>query len=412
MRRSGIEYWIIKELNFCGYDVNSSIAQYRQQIPALDRYAYFNYGGQGLLSTAAIAAINQAQVAVQELAPFSLAANDWIKAQTIALRSLMATELGAPSDTITLTENTTVGCNIALWGIDWRVGDRVLITDCEQQGIIATVDELQHRFGIEIDVCPVMATLNPTVNQSDPIAVIKAAITPRTRMLVLSHVLWNTGQVLPLAEIVAVCRSRGVMVTVDAAQSVGMLPLDLTALAADFYAFTGHKWWCGPAGLGGLYVRPEMCAVLRPTFVGWRSVILDAHGKPTRFKPNAERYEVATAAVPLYAGLQTAIAQHRDVGSAQTRYDLIADRAQFLWQQLQTVPTVQCLADRPTGSGLVAFQLETGQHKELVQFLEDQKIYVRLLLDPNCVRAGVHYFSSEAEIEQLVRAIGDWVRSL
>jgi L-cysteine/cystine lyase len=386
----------------------SSIAQYRQNCPTLDRYSYFNYGGQGILSEATLTAMHQAQVAMQAMAPFSLAANDWINAQTAALRSLIATELGVSSETITLTENTTVGCNIALWGIDWRVGDRILITDCEHQGIIAIVNELQHRFGIEIDVCPVMATfLNH--HQADPIAVITAAITPQTRLLVTSHILWNTGQVLPLTEIAARCRAAGVMVLVDAAQSVGVLPLNLTEIGADFYAFTGHKWWCGPAGIGGLYVHPSRRPTLRPTFIGWRSVITNSHGKPTQFQAHGAAYEVATAAVPLYVGWQTAIAQHRAVATPSARYQFICQRAEDLWQRLQSLPSIQCLADRPPESGLVAFRFENGKHQALVKFLEYHQIYVRLLLDPNCVRACVHYFSAEVEIEQLVRAIATFL---
>jgi L-cysteine/cystine lyase len=67
-------------------------------------------------------------------------------------------------------------------------------------------------------------------------------------------------------------------VLIDAAQSVGVLPLQLDQLQADFYAFTGHKWWCGPEGLGGLYIRPEAMASLHPTFIGWRGITADVMG--------------------------------------------------------------------------------------------------------------------------------------
>jgi L-cysteine/cystine lyase len=373
----------------------------RPQFPYLDRYRYFNYGGQGSLPEVALQAMHQAQIKMQEIAPFSMAANDWMNTETAALRSLMADELGAPIDSISLVENTTVGCNIALWGIDWRPGDRILLTNCEHQGIIGTVEELKHRFGVAIDVC----AIQETVNGGDPLAVIRDAIQARTRMIVLSHILWNTGQVLPLAEIVTLCRSRGVMVLVDAAQSVGVLPLNLTELGADFYAFTGHKWWCGPAGVGGLYVRPEMRDTLRPTFIGWRSVKTDAQGQPTEFHAGADRYEVATSAVPLYVGLRAALAVHREL-SAVDRYQMICDRATYLWAQLNQLPHVKCLRTTTPDSGLIAFQLDNGQHKALVHSLEQQGIYVRLLLNPNCIRACTHYLTTEAEIDRLVGAVG------
>lgn len=388
--------------------MNSTIDKHRQNFPYLDRYVYFNYGGQGTMPQVAIDAAHQAQHDLQAMAPFSLAANDWINHQTATLRSIIAEELGIPSSTLTITEDTTIGCNIALWGIDWQAGDRILITDCEHQGVIATVNELSHRFGIAVDVCPIMATLNHNDPCSSIQAAIQSAIQPQTRMLVLSHILWNTGQVLPLAEIMQICRSKNVLVMVDAAQSVGMLPLNLIDLGVDFYAFTGHKWWCGPAGIGGLYVRSDLREKLRPTFIGWRSIITNAQGKPTRFKDNGERYEVATSAVPAYAGLQAAIELHRSLGSAQTRYERICDRAQALWQGLRSLPQVTPLNPTAPTSGLISFQLTNGKHAELVKYLESQRIYVRLLLDPNCVRACTHYFSTDEEIELLIQAIGQF----
>jgi L-cysteine/cystine lyase len=372
------------------------MTQYRQHFPWCDRYHYFNYGGQGMLPQVALDAMQQAQIQVQAIAPFSNAANNWINATTDALRSTIATELNILPETLTLTENSTTGCNIALWGIDWRAGDRVLITDCEHYGVMAILHEIKHRFGVEIDICPP--------------ALILTALQPRTRMVVLSHVLWNTGEVLPLADIAATCRSRGVLTLVDAAQSVGMLPLDLGAIGADFYAFTGHKWWCGPAGVGGLYVHPESRDQLRPSFIGWRSVRTDAQGHPTEFQPDGRRYEVATAAVPLYPGLTAAIGLHRSFGSSQQRYELIADRSRQLWSQLDQMTGIHCVSSQPPESGLVSFQVENHSHQKLVAALEAAGIYVRLLLDPNCIRACLHYFSTEVEILQLVSTIAKLTR--
>lgn len=378
-----------------------SILQQRRHFPYLDRYTYLNYGGQGSMPQVALEAMHRAQLKMQAIGPFSMAGNDWMNEETAALRSLVAAELGAPAETISIVENTTIGCNIALWGIDWQPGDRVLLTDCEHQGVIAAVQELQHRFGIEIDICPVLAT----AQAGNPLQLIQQAIQPRTRMLMISHVLWNTGQVLPLEEIVQICRSRGILTMIDAAQSVGVLPLNLTALGADFYAFTGHKWWCGPAGIGGLYVRPEVQTHLRPTFIGWRSIVTNQQGQPTRYKPNGERYEVATSAVPLYAGLRAALKQHRDFASTQERYQMICDRARFLWEALNKMPHVACIRRTQPDSGLISFQLTSGEHQTLIKPLEAQGIFVRLLLNPNCIRACTHYLTTEAEIERLIQAI-------
>lgn len=116
--------------------------------------------------------------------------------------------------------------------------------------MIATVEEIARRYGVSYSVCPLMAT----VNGGDVVETIAQHLQPNTRLLVISHIFWNTGQVLPLTEIAALCHGQtpAIPVLVDAAQSVGVLPLNLPETGVDFYAFTGHKWWCGPAGLGAV----------------------------------------------------------------------------------------------------------------------------------------------------------------
>jgi L-cysteine/cystine lyase len=380
------------------------IVALRQQFPYVDRYAYFNFGGQGLMPQGAIEAIQAAQEYLQQIAPFSNAAGVWIDQEIAALRGAIAAELGTTAETITLTEDTTVGCNIALWGLDWQAGDHLLLTDCEHQGIVATVQELQHRFGIEVSICP----LQTVESDAAILTAFQSCFRPKTRLVVLSHILWNTGQVLPLEQIVALCHGHGCQILVDAAQSVGVLPLDLTKLQADFYAFTGHKWWCGAAGVGGLYVRPEAQVTLRPTFIGWRGIQTDFQNRPTGWALGGKRYEVATAAIPLYPGLRKAIATHQAFGSAAERYQLMCDRSHALWTKLQTLSQVKMLRQTPPASGLVAFQCNHGQHRQLVATLERQGIFIRLLLDPNCVRACTHYFTLDREIDQLVEAIAQF----
>ncbi|MBD2075969.1 aminotransferase class V-fold PLP-dependent enzyme [Phormidium sp. FACHB-592] len=388
----------------------ASLLTYRQQFPGLANKAYFNYGGQGPLPEVALEAIQQSYVQIQQLGPFSNQSNTWIVNEAELTRRAIAAELGTTSQTITLTENVSAGCNIALWGINWRSGDHLLLSDCEHPGIIAAVQELQRRFGIEVSICPFQETLNV----GDPVAVLEQHLRPTTRLVVLSHILWNTGQVLPLAAITAVCHRypshQPIQVLVDAAQSVGVLPLQLDQLQADFYAFTGHKWWCGPEGLGGLYIRPEALANLHPTFIGWRGITADSHGQPTGWKPNGQRYELATSAYPLYAGVRAAISLHHQWGTAEARYQRLQTLSYALWQQLADLLGVVCLRSTPPEAGLVSFQLPGKSHNQLVSFLESNGFMLRVILNPDCVRACIHYLTLESEIDQLVEAIRQFMQ--
>lgn len=385
----------------------TQLDRHRQQFPALANKAYFNYGGQGPMPSGAIAAIQRAHEYMQQSGPFSSEVNRWINQECDQVRGAIAAELQVSPQTITLTENVSAGCNIPLWGIDWQPGDHLLLSDCEHQSVFGIAQAIQARFGVEISVCPLLDTLN----QGDPTEAIAQHLRPTTRLVAISHVLWNSGQVLPLAEIVATChrypaQSAPVRVLVDAAQSVGVLPLNLAESGVDFYAFTGHKWWCGAAGLGGLYISPDALDSLAPTFVGWRGVIKDAQGYPTGLLKDGRRFEVATSDYPLSLALREAITLHNSWGTAGDRYRRICELSHYLWQRLTVLPHIQCLCAQAPQSGLVSFRVTAPlSHDQCVQQLEQQGFLLRTILNPNCIRACVHYFTSEAEIDQLVEAI-------
>lgn len=384
---------------------SSSVEAHRLHFPALQDKLYFNYGGQGPLPQPALDAIVAGYRQIQREGPFSKKALGWVTGQIQTVHRLIAQELGVQADTITLTDSVSAGCNIALWGLNWRQGDRLLISDCEHPGIVAAVSELSRRFGVELETCP----LRETLNQGDPVAAIAECVRPETHLVVLSHILWNTGQVLALAEIIKACRRQNpeVLILVDAAQSVGVLPLNLAELEVDFYAFTGHKWLCGPDGVGALYVRPALHEILHPTFIGWRGIRTDGTGNPTGWKPDGTKFEMATAAFPLYGGLCEAIAIHQCWGSISQRYQRICQLSHRLWSQLNQIPGVHCLSERAPEAGLVSFQLEQGNHAEWVNRLEQRQVMLRLIVSPNCLRACVHYLTLESEIDALTAHLAE-----
>ncbi len=392
---------------------------HRQNFPALKDHAYFNFGGQGPLPTPALDVIYQSYQHLNQITPFCHAAGEWSSQQVELTRAAIAAELGVLPATIALTEDVTVGCNIALWGIQWQPGDRILISDCEHPGVIAAIQEIQRRFQVEVAVFPLQDTLN-SPDPLEPVTRLSEALTPKTRLVVISHVLWNTGQVLPLQAMTQACRQYSharspILVLVDAAQSVGTLPLNLADLDVDFYAFTGHKGWCGPAGVGGLYIHPDRLQGkdrdrLHPTFIGWRGIITSEQGQPMGWKPDSQRFEVATSAVPLFAGLSTAMGVHPSWGSASDRYQELLAQSKALWESLSSLPTVKCLRTiAPPESGLISFQL-TGQpspkaHQQLVLTLEKQGILLRTLYQPSCIRASVHYLTTDEDRDRLISAL-------
>ncbi|MEN9565881.1 MAG: hypothetical protein RLZZ69_1077 [Cyanobacteriota bacterium] len=361
------------------------------------------------MPTTALQAIIDTHQYVQSVGPFSGQINAWLTNQVNLLRQAIALELETTPATITLTENVTVGCNIALWGIDWQQGEQIVMTDCEHPGVIATVEEIKRRFGAEVSICSIMDTLN----SGDPVSVIHNHLTENTRMVVLSHLLWNTGQVLPLKAIAQACHNypanNTIRVMVDAAQSMGSLDLNLPELEIDYYAFTGHKWLCGPAGVGGLYISQSAFADLNPTFIGWRGVEMNTQGKPIAWKQEGAKFEVATSAYPEYEGLRSAIAIHQAWGSKSDRYQQICELSKYLWSQLQQIEGVSCMKTTPPEAGLVSFQVTGIEHKQLVDTLEKQGFLLRTIADPDCIRACVHYLTLPEEIDSLLTVIKEHI---
>ncbi len=392
-------------------EINSSIpplqsAKFRQNFPGLNNKFYFNYGGQGILPRSSLDAIFNTYQFLEDNGPFSIRANSWIQEKTSLLRHDLAKELEIPAETLTITDNVTTGCNIVLWGLDWQAGDHLLMTDCEHPGVIAIAEALVERFGIVYSTCPIENTLN----QGDPATIIRDHLTPKTRLVLLSHLLWNTGQVLPLAEIMQVCRQYqgeyAVQVLVDAAQSAGSLPLNLTELEVDYYAFTGHKWFCGPSGVGGLYVNPQRSQDLQPTYVGWRGIEYGKKGEMKDWKADGTRFEVATSGYPQFEGLRAAIAVHRQAGNSKVRYQQICENSGYLWSKLSKIPQINCLKTTPPEAGLVSFQVDSSfSQASIVQNLEKEGFFLRMIGNPNCIRACCHYFTSIEEIDQFIKVI-------
>jgi len=314
------------------------IAPQRSYFLALQDKIYLNFGGQGTLPTPAITAMQSAYLEGQKYGPFSRRALDWVAEQEHLTRTALAAILNVAVADIPLTQSTTQGCAIVLWGWPWQPGEHLLLSDGEHPGVVATVAQLAQRFGLTWSTCPL------SYRTEHSLTILDQFIQPSTRMLVLSHILWHTGEVLPVAEIGAFCAARNIRLLVDGAQSLGVLPLDLTGV--DFYAATGHKWLCGPAGLGVLYIHPQYREYLQPTHCGWRGLQGFTDQQP-RWSPDGQRHEIATTAWELGVGLRATLTLHQSWGTDTERYQRLTHTAGELWTALGTLPHLTRLLPYP-----------------------------------------------------------------
>jgi L-cysteine/cystine lyase len=378
----------------------------RALMPALANKTYFNYGGQGPLPTPSLQAITEVWRCLQDLGPFSGEVWPTIDRLTSGLRARLGTLCGVAPHRIALTENVTSGCVLPLWGLPWRAGDEILLSDCEHPGVVAACRELARREGCTLATLPMLSLCCRTPAdrlESAVLDTVEQALTPSTRLVVLSHLLWNTGSVMPIASVAGrlLDHPSQPWLLVDAAQSVGSLPVAEAAAAADIFAFTGHKWCCGPEGLGGVALSERVLEQATPTLIGWRS-LGDEQEAGGGFHRDARRFEVATSCTPLLSGLATSLDLLEDCGSAGVRLQRIRALSRRLWEGLVRIEAIEPLLPEPPPAGLVSFTVANTQPAGIVRFLGERRIWLRDLPHPACLRACTHITSTEEEVDQLL----------
>ncbi len=386
----------------------------RALLPALANKTYFNYGGQGPLPTPSLEAIVHTWRRLQELGPFTEAVWPMVGGLTSGLRGRLARWCGVSADRIALTENVSAGCVLPLWGLPWQAGDEILIGDAEHPGVVAACHELARRQQLSLATLAVR-DLPGDQAEADAAALeaLERSLTPRTRLVVLSHLLWNSGRLLPIPAVAQrlAAHPRQPWLLVDAAQSFGSVPVAAAAAAADIYAFTGHKWCCGPEGLGAVVLSPRLLAEGRPTLIGWRS-LRNENAAADSFHDDGRRFEVATSCTPLLAGLDSSLELLEAEGSDETRLERIQERSGGLWRGLRELPAARSLLPCEPPAGLVSFTLHRRDGgaidpASVVRSLGERGIWLRSLPDPACLRACTHITTTEEEVVRLLGALAD-----
>ena len=393
----------------------------RDLCPALANKTYFNYGGQGPLPTPSLEAINASWRRIQELGPFTADVWPYISAEVNKTRGRLARLCNVPAHRLALSENVTSGCVLPLWGLPLDHGDHILISDCEHPGVVAACHELARRRQLQVHTLPVKQCRLGRDQQArtdhDVLSAIEQQLTSRTRLVVLSHLLWNTGQQMPIAAVAARLQQHPAQpyLLVDAAQSIGQIPVEEAAQAADIYAFTGHKWACGPEGLGGVALSERMLTEAQPTLIGWRSLQDETRAvadDPDPFHHDSRRFEVATSCVPLMAGLRCSLDLLDQEGSDGDRLERICTLSKQLWEELRSIRGISPLLEGHPAAGLVSFQMHPEATRatpsEVVKALGTEQIWIRDLADPICLRACTHICTNHGDMAQLI----DQIRTL
>ena len=308
------------------------------------------------------------------------------------VRDKAAAMLRCTHDEIILTHGTTDGMNAVAIGLNLEPGDRVLTTDQEHGGGHHCWDYLARRRGIVLDHVPIPP------GENDAAAIVdrfRKAITPKTRVLSFSHVLYTTGLRMPVSELSTLAREHGCLAVVDGAQALGGIDVDVQALGCHVYATTGHKWMLGPKGTGLLFLREDARERVQ--------LIAEQAGR------QAQSDSTGLINLPGVIGLGAAIDYNHAIGIGKIETHNLELRNR-LFELLGHVPKVRIVspAPGPMASPLLTLQLPGGVNpRELMErMLEKHQVMLKQLpLLPNGLRFSMHFFNTMQDVERAVEGL-------
>ena len=315
------------------------------------------------------------------------------------LRAKLAAFVNADPAEIALTRNTTEGMSFIANGLDLEAGDEVLCSFHEHPGGLEPWKLQAQRRGIVVRELPFPI---PPPAPADIVGRFEDAITPRTKVISVSHVTFPTGCMLPVKALAALARPRGILTVVDGAHGIGMLALDMHDLGVDCYASSPYKWMGAPVGTGFLYLRQEVQEQVWPTVAntGWD----DPERAAARYERVGQRAGPLLMATAAALDFQNAIGRER----IEARIRALAGR---LRERLGEIPEVRMhVSDHPLlACGLTGFALEGFDRREVVDTLwRRHHIWVRHTdLGLNTVRVSTHHYNTEAQVDRLAEALRD-----
>ena len=325
--------------------------------------------------------------------------------------SEFAALLNCKPQEIAYVENATRAWDMAFYGLPLEEGDRILTHGSEYSSNFLALLQQSRRCGYEIDLVP-----SDESGQID-VDAMEAMIGPRTRLIALTHVPTQGGLVNPAEVVGRVARKHDLIYMLDACQSVGQIDIDVQKIGCHVLSGTGRKFLRGPRGTGFLYVASEMIDRIEPPFIDMRAANwIDTDDY--EFAAGARRYENWESYVAGKIGLARAVRYARDIGLGpiETR---VSDIAATLREALSDLPNVSVHDLGVKQCGIVTFQKQDDSASEMSARLKQKGINVSVTdrlsaridftergLD-QLVRASVHYFNTEDEVERFVAAVKD-----
>jgi cysteine desulfurase/selenocysteine lyase len=382
------------------------IERARRETTGTEHVAHFNHAGASLMPRPVLDAVQNHLRLEAEIGGYEAA-----DAQAAALKrtyDAVARLLGCDADEIGLVENATRAWDMAFYSLQFRPGDRIVTSASEYGSNCIAYLQMARRTGAVVEVLP-----SDDSGQVSIDALRRALAPGRVGLVGLTYIPANGGLVNPVEEVGRLTRDAGVPFLLDACQAAGQWPLDVNRIGCDMLSCTGRKFLRGPRGTGFLYVRRAMIEKLEPPLLDLQAARLTARDR-YEIDPTAIRFENWERNVAGMIGLGVAVeyALQWGIEAIRERVTRMADR---LRGSLAAIPAVTLRDLGRTKCGIVTFTVR-GQNPAVVQnTLRQLRINVGALgkrstpLDEReldlVVRASVHYYNTDQELQQLVDAV-------
>lgn len=334
-------------------------------------WTYLNFGGLGSSPLPILNSLNE-WLRVEESAPSAgYDAKAWA-----AAKAKLASILGPackPED-LGLIGGATEGVATIVNGLELKKGDEVITSTHEHVAICSSLLNRMQRDGIVIKL------FEPDkVRALGNVDRIAALITPKTRLIIFSHVTCTTGQLFPVKEVSALARSKGIWFALDGAQAPVCVPFDITDIGVDFYTCSTHKWLMGPKRTGFIYVRPGMIDALRPSTIGGgSSKSYDIFKRELVLHPTAQRFEYGTQNDALFYAMGKACDFVKTIGLERI-FKRAHGMAEAFYSGLREIPGVEILSPEEEAyrTCMVGFRMKTKTMSEIMDQLAKDKIRAR-----------------------------------
>ncbi len=321
---------------------------------------------------------------------------------------------------IIMTRNTTEGINIVASGLNWKKGDKIVISLIEHHSNFIVWLRVKKRFGTEVEV---IKPNKPIVHGILDLEDFEKEIDDETKLVAITHVSNVLGVITPVKEIAEIAHDHGSYFLVDGAQSVPHMKVDVQKIGCDFLAFSGHKM-CAPTGSGALYVREDLIGELEPPCVGG-GTITDVGLDYYELAKGAASFEAGTPAIAEVIGLGAAVDYLNKIGMEDIeRHE--KELTKQMHVELKEIPQIEIYGPEPERKvGIMSFNVGDLNHHDVALALDvSANIMVRsghhcalpltkhILHKPGSVRASPYFYNTKEEIEKFTSAIREIAVSL